>query len=130
MRSRDDIESYLARAEVPYEEVGDDGMWLVHDSSLGENIAIQAAGPLLLFRVKVLELSEVNDKAALYEELLTLNTSDLVHGAYGISDGAVVLTCAMQIENLDYNELQGVIDDFSLALANHYGKLSKFRVST
>ena len=130
MRSRDDIESYLARAEVPYEEFGDDGMWLVHDSSLGENIAIQAAGPLLLFRVKVLELSEVNDKAALYEELLTLNTSDLVHGAYGISDGAVVLTCAMQIENLDYNELQGVIDDFSLALANHYGKLSKFRVST
>ena len=130
MRSRDDIESYLARAEVPYEEVGEDGMWLVHDSSLGENIAIQAAGPLLLFRVKVLELREVDDKAALYEELLTLNTSDLVHGAYGISDGAVVLTCTLQIENLDYNELQGVLDDFSLALANHYEKLSKFRVAT
>jgi len=130
MRSRDDIESYLARAEVPYEEVGEDGMWLVHDSSLGENIAIQAAGPLLLFRVKVLELREVNNKAALYEELLTLNTSDLVHGAYGISDGAVVLTCTLQIENLDYNELQGVLDDFSLALANHYEKLSKFRVAT
>lgn len=130
MRSRDDIESYLARAEVPYEEIGEDGMWLVHDSSLGENIAIQAAGPLLLFRVKVLELREVDDKAALYEELLTLNTSDLVHGAYGISDGAVVLTCTLQIENLDYNELQGVLDDFSLALANHYEKLSKFRVAT
>ena len=130
MRSRDDIESYLARAEVPYEEVGEDGMWLVHDSSLGENIAIQAADPLLLFRVKVLELREVDDKAALYEELLTLNTSDLVHGAYGISDGAVVLTCTLQIENLDYNELQGVLDDFSLALANHYEKLSKFRVAT
>ena len=130
MRTRDDIESYLARAEVPYEEIGEDGMWLVHDSSLGENIAIQAAGPLLLFRVKVLELREVDDKAALYEELLTLNTSDLVHGAYGISDGAVVLTCTLQIENLDYNELQGVLDDFSLALANHYEKLSKFRVAT
>jgi hypothetical protein len=130
MRSRDDIESYLARAEVPYEELGEDGMWLVHDSSLGENIAIQAAGPLLLFRVKVLELREVDDKAALFEELLTLNASDLVHGAYGISDGAVVLTCALQIENIDYNELQGVLDDFSLALANHYEKLSKFRVAT
>ena len=130
MRTRDDIESYLARAEVPYEEIGEDGMWLVHDSSLGENIAIQAAGPLLLFRVKVLELREVDDKAALYEELLTLNTSDLVHGAYGISDGAIVLTCTLQIENLDYNELQGVLDDFSLALANHYEKLSKFRVAT
>jgi hypothetical protein len=106
MRARDDIESYLARAEVPYEEVGEDGMWLVRDSSLGENIAIKAADSLLLFRVKVLELREVTDKAALYEELLNLNASDLVHGAYGISEDAVVLTCTLQMENLDYNELQ------------------------
>jgi hypothetical protein len=130
MRARDDIESYLARAEVPYEEVGDDGMWLVRDSSLGENIAIKAADSLLLFRVKVLELREVDDKAALYEELLNLNASDLVHGAYGISEDAVVLTCSLQMENLDYNELQAVLDDFSLALANHYEKLTKFRVAT
>jgi len=102
-------------------------MWLVRDRSLGESIAIQAAGPLLLFRVKVLELAEVQDKAALFEELLTLNASDLVHGAYGISDDAVVLTCALQAENLDYNELQAVLDDFSLALANHYEKLTRFR---
>ena len=130
MRSREDIESYLARAEVPYEVVGDDGLWLVHDSSLGENIAIKAAGPLLLFRVKVLELTEVEDKAALYEELLCLNASDLVHGAYGVSEDAVVLTCTLQAENLDYNELQAVLDDFSLALANHYEKLTKYRVAT
>jgi hypothetical protein len=130
MRSREDIESYLARAEVPYEEVGEDGMWLVHDSSFGENIAIKANGPLLLFRVKVLELREVEDRAALYEELLRLNAADLVHGAYGISEGSVVLTCTLQLENLDYNELQGVLDDFSLALANHYEKLTKFRVAT
>jgi hypothetical protein len=127
MRSRDDIESYLIRAEVPYEEVGEDGLWLVRDRSLGEQIAIKAAGPLLLFRVKVLELAEVANKAALFEQLLSLNASDLVHGAYGISDDAVVLTCTLQSENLDYNELQAVLDDFSLALANHYEKLTKFR---
>ena len=130
MRSREDIESYLLRAEVPFEVVGDDSMWLVHDSSLGENIAIKAAGPLLLFRVKVLELGEVDDKAGLYEQLLTLNASDLVHGSYGISEGAIVLTCTLEIENLDYNELQAVLDDFSLALANHYQQLTKFRVAT
>ncbi|MBT8469049.1 MAG: YbjN domain-containing protein, partial [Deltaproteobacteria bacterium] len=78
----------------------------------------------------VLELAEVSDKAALFEELLRLNAADLVHGAYGILDDAVVLTCTLQVENLDYNELQGVLDDFSLALANHYEKLSKFRVAT
>ncbi len=129
MRTREDIESYLSRAEVPFEVVGDDSMWLVHDSSLGENIAIKASGPLLLFRVKVLELAEVADKAGLYEQLLVLNASDLVHGSYGISEGAVVLTCTLEIENLDYNELQAVLDDFSLALANHYEQLTKFRVA-
>ena len=130
MRSRDDIESYLARAQVPYEEVGDNGMWLVRDRSLGENIAIKAAGSLLLLRVKVLDLREIVDRAPLYEALLRLNASDLVHGAYGISEDAVVLTCTLQMENLDYNELQAVLDDFSLALANHYEKLTKFRVTT
>jgi hypothetical protein len=80
--------------------------------------------------VKVLELREVEDKAALFEELLKLNASDLVHGAYGLSEDAVVLTCTLQLENLDYNELQGVLDDFSLALANHYETLTKFRVAT
>lgn len=130
MRTREDIESYLVRAEVPFEVVGDDGMWLVRDASLGENIAIKAAGPLLLFRVKVLELREVADKSALYEELLALNATDLVHGSYGISEDAIVLTCTLEIENLDYNELQAVLDDFSLALANHYEKLTKFRVAT
>jgi hypothetical protein len=130
MRSREDIESYLDRAEVQYEVVGDDSMWLVRDPSFGENIAVKAAGPLLLFRVKVLELAQVSDKRALYEELLKLNATDLVHGSYGISEEAVVLTCTLELENLDYNELQAVIDDFSLALANHYEKLTKFRVAT
>jgi len=130
MRTREDIESYLARAQVPYEVVGDEGMWLVRDSSLGEHIAIQAAGALLLFRVKVLELREIGDRGALFEELLRLNASDLVHGSYGISDDAVVLTCTLELENLDYNELQAVLDDFSLALANHYEKLTKLRVAT
>ena len=130
MRTREDIESYLTRAEVPFEVVGDERMWLVRDGSLGENIAIQAAGPLLLFRVKVLDLSGIGDRPALYEALLKLNASDLVHGSYGIADGSVVLTCALQMENLDYNEIQAVLDDFSLALANHYEQLAKLRAET
>ena len=130
MRSREDIEAYLARAEVEHEVVGDDGMWLVRDRSLGENIAIKASGPLLLFRVKVLDLEGVGDRSALFEELLRLNATDLVHGSYGISDDSVVLTCTLEMENLDYNELQAVLDDFSLALANHYERLTKFREST
>ena len=130
MRTREDIESYLTRAEVPFEVIGDEGMWLVRDVTLGENIAIQTADSLLLFRVKVLSLEEVGDRAALFEALLKLNASDLVHGSYGIADDSVVLTCTLQMENLDYNELQAVLDDFSLSLANHYAQLAKLRKAT
>ena len=130
MRDRADIESYLTRAEVPFEVVGDDGMWLVRDGSLGESIAIHAADSLLLFRVKVLELHDVGDRPALFEQLLKLNASDLVHGSYGIAEESVVLTCTLQIENLDYNEFQAVLDDFSLALANHYEQLAQLRTAT
>lgn len=126
MPTREDIESYFIRAQLTYDEVDKD-IWVLRDQASRENIVVSLAGPLLLFRVKVLELSEVTDSPALFKELLLLNASDLVHGAYGIADDAVVLTCALPSENLDYNEFQGTIDDFSLALTKHYERLAKFR---
>lgn len=131
MRTREDIESYLMRSALPYDEVGADGepMWVVRDPSSGENIVVRMAGPLVLFRVKVLEIESVERKEELFEHLLGFNTSDMVHGAYGIAEGNVVLTCALRLENLDYNEFQGTIDDFSLALTNHYETLASFRTA-
>jgi len=127
MRSREDIESYLMRSRLPFEEVGTEDMWILRDPSWGENIVVRLAGPLVLFRVKVLELAGVARKDALFEQLLRLNAADMVHGAYGIADEAVVLTCALRVENLDYNEFQGTIDDFTLALSKHYETLAAFR---
>jgi len=127
MRTREDIESYLMRSRLPFEEVGTGDMWVVRDPSWGENIVISLAGPLVLFRVKVLELAEIARQDALFAELLRLNATDMVHGAYGVSDGSVVLTCALRVENLDYNEFQGTIDDFSMALSKHYEMLAAFR---
>lgn len=127
MPTREDIESYFLRYQIAHKEVSPEGIWLLKDQSSGENIVVSLAGPLLLFRVKVLELGEVKDQSALFAELLRLNAADLVHGAYGIADDAVVLTCALQLENLDYNEFQSTIDDFSLALTKHYETLAKYR---
>jgi hypothetical protein len=126
MRTREDIESYLIRSGLSYKEVEDD-MWIVHDPDTGENIVIRLAGPLVVFRLKVLELDKVKDEARLFEKLLRFNAEEMVHGAYGIADGAIVLTCSLRLENLDYNEFQGTIDDFTLALTNHYQTLATFR---
>ena len=129
MRSREDLESYLLRSRLTFDEVAGKDMWVIRDPSWGENIVVSLGGPLVLFRVKVLELAGVTRRDALFEQLLRLNASDMVHGAYGIADGAVVLTCALRLENLDYNEFQGTIDDFSIALSKHYDTLAAFRTA-
>ena len=126
MRTREDIEAYLIRSGLPHEEV-EENTWIVHDSSQTENIVVRLAGPLVVFRLKVLELADVKDGDKLNTKLLELNAQDMVHGAYGIADGSIVVTCALRVENIDYNEFQGTIDDFTLALTNHYETLSAFR---
>ena len=126
MRTREDIESYLMRAGLPYRELEPD-MWMIHDSGAGENIVLRLTGPLILFRLKVFELAQAKDKEQLYQRLLEFNAADMVHGSYGIADNAVVITCALRLENLDYNEFQGTIDDFSMAITNHYAALAMFR---
>jgi hypothetical protein len=117
------------RSGFGYEEVEGKDMWLVQDPSSAERIVISLAEDLVLFRVKVLEIDDVRSerRGELFETLLELNASDMVHGSYGISDAAIVLTCVLRLPNLDYNEFQGTIDDFSLAFSNHYDALAGFR---
>jgi len=115
------------RSGLSYKEVDEQGLWLVEDPSSAERVVIKIAGPLVLFRVRVLNLAEVKRREGLFERLLELNASEMVHGAYGLSDEAVVLTCALRLEDLDFSEFQAVIDDFSLAFSNHYETLAAFR---
>lgn len=126
MRTRQDVESFLLRSNLSFKEL-EENMWLIREVSSGENIVISLTGELVLFRCKVIELNAVQKLGELLEKLMAFNAADMVHGAYGISGGAIVLTCSLRLENLDYNEFQGTIDDFSLALTNHYHTLAQYR---
>lgn len=126
MKSREDIESYLMKTGLPYEQLGAD-LWNVRPEG-NENLLISIAGPVVVFRIKVMDLP-VGSREKLYEALLRLNTTEMVHGAFGIESSAVVITDALQLENLDFNEFQAVIDDFAMAISKHYPVLSKFRVA-
>ena len=130
MRTREDIEANLTRSELPHRELGEDGtMWLVRDPDWGEHVVVNLVGPLVLFRMKVTNLDAIERREEFFETLLEMNARDMIHGAYGITDGAVVLTCTLRAENLDYNEFQGTFDDFSLALSNHLETLRGFAKS-
>lgn len=63
----------------------------------------------------------------LNRRLLELNASDLVHGSYGISDGAIVLTEALELSHLDFEEFLASYEGMTLALATHIRELASFR---
>ena len=126
MVTREDVESFLMRAAVEHEEVGP-GMWLVGGSS-GVRLVVNHAPPLLLLRTKVLEVpTDEKQCVDLYRRLLELNAMDLVHGAYGIEEGDIILTDSLELENLDFNEFQASVDSMQLAVASHLESLAPFR---
>jgi hypothetical protein len=126
MKSREDIESYLMKIGLPYEQLGAE-LWNIKPEG-NENLLVTIAGPVVVFRVKVMNLPPSN-REALYAALLGLNATEMVHGAFGVEGEAVVITHALQLENLDYNEFQGAVDDITMAIGKHYPALSKFRAA-
>jgi hypothetical protein len=123
MKGKEDLESYLLKMALPFEQIGPD-MWNINADH--EKLVISIAGPVVVFRTKVMDLPDGN-REQLYETMLRLNTTDMVHGAFGIEDKSVVIVNALELENLDYNEFSAVIDDFGLAVSKHYPTLSRFR---
>lgn len=129
MVTREDVVNFLNRMEIDFEEV-EDGMWLAYPG--GENgetpVVISHAPPLLVFRMKVLDVPRDGGKCTqLYRRLLEANASEMVHAAYGLEEDDVILTESLEIENLDFNEFQATIDSFGMAMATQMESLAAFR---
>jgi hypothetical protein len=126
MKSAEDIESYLLRMGVAYETIKP-GLWLVKID--GSSLVISMAGPVVAFRLKVMEIPR-SGREELYRTLLSLNTTEMVHGAFGLEGETVVLVHALELENLDLNEFQAVVDDLSMAVSKQHATLSRFAPSS
>jgi hypothetical protein len=123
MKSAEDVESYLMRLDLPYEIIKP-GIWVVKPTR-DQNLAVSLAGPVVAFRIKVMDLPS-QDRESLFRTLLSLNTTEMVHGAFGLEGDAVVIAHALEMENLDFNEFQAVVEDMTMAIAKHYPNLSGF----
>jgi hypothetical protein len=126
MKSAEDVESYLMRMGVPAETIKP-GIWLVKID--GSALVVSIAGPVVAFRLKVMDLPRTG-REDLYRTLLSLNTTEMVHGAFGLEGDTVVMVHALELENLDLNEFQAVVDDMSMAVAKHHPNLARFVPST
>jgi len=131
MVTKEDIEGFLDRISAEgasYREV-EPGLWIVKPGGeLDFAIVVNYTPPVVLMRVKVMSLPKnENDLAILSRRLLELNATDLVHGSYGIEEDSIVMTEALELSHLDYEEFQAAFESISLALASHLRELGTYR---
>ena len=124
MVTREDLESFLIRMDLEYDEVAE-GMFLVKHRQGGPPAVLDHAEPLLLVRVKVIDLpgGDGPNMSELYRTLLVLNATDVVHGAYGIEEGELILSDTLELESLDFQELQASLESLQLAASSHLERI-------
>ncbi|HEV8598276.1 MAG TPA: hypothetical protein VGQ69_02855 [Gemmatimonadales bacterium] len=129
MLTREDIQSFIDRLEggmVESKEL-EPGLWRVLSQS-GAEVVVNFAPPVVILRMRVMEPPASDDKkSGLYRQLLEFNARDLIHGSYGLEGDHIVLTDALELEDLDYSEFEASFDSMTLALASHLSALAPYR---
>ena len=128
MTTKEDIESYLIRMGVEHEEL-EDGLWLIK-SGASAPVVLNYTPPVVVLRLKVMDLPkpvDADDSKMLgfYRRLLEINASDIVHGSYGIEENSVVISDALQLEDLDFSELRSSYESILLAASSHTPSLTE-----
>lgn len=122
--SLEDIEGYLSKLERRYERLEDNTL-LVAVAAGQPPVALRVAPPVVVLQVGITSVPDRDGpkQGALFRRLLELNGTDLVHAAYAIEDGRVVLAAALDLDHLGFSELEAVLADIDMALANHVPQL-------
>jgi hypothetical protein len=124
MLNATDIEGYLIKMGVTYDEIAANTWMIRDDAEAVDNLVVTLNDPVVLFHVKLLDVPTDCDRLKLYEELLRLNASEMLHGAYGLQGNAIVATDTLQAENMDFNEFQASVDALNLSITSHYRRLA------
>jgi hypothetical protein len=134
MVTKEDIEGWLNRLaqEGPTFSEVEPGLWVIKpEGELDFSVVVHFSPPVVLMRVKVMTLPSNADAAAtLNRRLLELNATDLVHGSYGIEQNSIVMTEALELSHLDYEEFQAAYESITVALASHLREIGTYRETT
>jgi hypothetical protein len=129
MVTPEQIEGFLGRLAsegASYTEV-QPGLWTVQPGgALDLTVVVHHSPPVVVLRVKVMDLP-TKDADKLYRRLLELNATDLLHGSYGIQQNEIVLTEALELAQLDFEEFLASYESITLALSGHLRELATFR---
>ena len=123
--SNEELEAHLVRLNRSFELAGDVGVYLVSMGPGQPPCALSISPPVLVAQVEVGPVPAANDResALFLRRLLELNATGLLHAAFAIEANKVVLTAALELQNLDSNELEAVLSDLDMALSEHVPSL-------
>ena len=103
-----------------------EGIIVVEDEERGlKHLVVDCEDPLLIFAQRILDVP--TPPGEIFRRLLQMNRT-LVHGAFVLDEAgkSILLHDTLALAHLDVNEVQGTIDAFSLALAEHAEELIAF----
>jgi hypothetical protein len=121
----EDLEGHLQRLDRSFAPAGSAGVYLVFMGAGQPPCALSVVPPVLVAQVQVGPAPSQNDAASarFFRQMLELNASGLMHAAFAIEQDRIVLTAALELANLDDNEIEAVLADFEMALTEHVPKL-------
>jgi hypothetical protein len=130
MVTKEDIEGFLERlsAEGASSREVEPGLWVVKPGgALDFEVVVHFSPPVVVLRVNVMAFPK-DPKAAseLSRRLLEMNASDMVHGSYGIEQNSVVITEALELSHLDFEEFLAAYESIAIALASHLREIGSF----
>lgn len=126
MRSATDVEAYLGKMNRRYTPVDDQpGTFLVHGGDNMPPTALRVDPPVVVLRVHVGDVVDLEQSGELFRKLLNLNAKGLLRTSFGLEDKRIILSSALELENLDYNELAGVLDEIDMTLAQQVPTLAE-----
>jgi Tir chaperone family protein CesT len=103
-----------------------EGIVIVEDEERGlKHLILDYEDPLLIFEQRILDVPA--RPGEIFRRLLQMNRT-LVHGAFVLDEAgtSILLHDTLALAHVDLNEVQGTIDAFSLALAEHGRELIAF----
>lgn len=126
LNAKDKLEGYFIKLGLTYQQIAE-GTWVVTDDDAGvHQVVVMVDDPIVVVRVTVMALPTKN-REAFFETVLRMNATDLVHIAYAVEGEHLILSNSFLLETLDLEEIQAAVDEFGLALIQHYSILSKYR---
>ena len=107
-------------------ENAEEELVLVNKEDAGiANLMIDCEDTILIIEQHLFDVQA--DSMQLYKELLIKNR-EIVHGAFVLDETGkkVLFRDTLQLENLDFNELEGTLNSLGLLLSEYYQKLISF----